>query len=114
MYRLLVTFPTAKELVYSLSLSYTLQGFTVAMDYYYYNKFILASLNIVLYNVFGKGGPDLYGTESWSFYFLNGALNFNILFAITLVALPMALGKVTKIPLMLWPLVLGDSPSYSS
>ena len=33
----------------------------VAVDSFYYGKVVLAPLNIVLYNVFGKGGPELYG-----------------------------------------------------
>ena len=34
----------------------------VAIDSIYYGKLVLTPLNIVLYNVFGKGGPNLYGT----------------------------------------------------
>ena len=33
----------------------------VIVDSIYYGKFVLTPLNILLYNVFGKGGPDLYG-----------------------------------------------------
>ena len=36
----------------------------VAVDSVYYGKLVLAPLNIVLYNVFGKGGPDLYGMHN--------------------------------------------------
>ncbi len=36
--------------------------------------------NIIAYNIFNKeGGPNLYGTEIWSFYFKNLALNFNFI-----------------------------------
>ncbi|XP_062521417.1 alpha-1,2-mannosyltransferase ALG9-like isoform X2 [Corticium candelabrum] len=53
---------------------------TAVIDYYFYRKFVVASMNIVLYNVFGKGGPELYGVEPWTYYFVNGFLNFNIVF----------------------------------
>ena len=36
----------------------------VAIDSVYYGRPVLAPLNIVLYNVFGKGGPNLYGIIS--------------------------------------------------
>jgi hypothetical protein len=48
-------------------------------------------LNIVLYNVFSEHGPDLYGTSPWTFYFLNGFLNFNVVFILALVSLPVVL-----------------------
>ncbi|XP_065840437.1 alpha-1,2-mannosyltransferase ALG9-like [Oscarella lobularis] len=57
---------------------------TILVDYFYYRKLVIASLGIVLYNVFGQGGPDLYGTEPWTFYLLNGILNFNIVFLLAL------------------------------
>lgn len=42
------------------------------------------------YNVFSKGGgPDLYGTEPWTFYFKNLTLNFNLWFLLALVSLPL-------------------------
>lgn len=48
------------------------------------------SWNIVKYNIFSKnGGPDLYGTEPWTFYFKNLALNFNLWFVLALLALPL-------------------------
>jgi alpha-1,2-mannosyltransferase len=34
----------------------------------------------VKYNVLSTKGPDLYGTEPWTFYFINGTLNFNLMF----------------------------------
>ena len=69
-------------------------GPVVAVDSYYYGRLLCAPLNIVLYNVFGAGGPELYGTEPWSYYFVNGALNFNVLFPVALAAPPLALVKV--------------------
>ena len=34
----------------------------IIVDSIYYGKFVFAPWNILLYNVFGKGGPNLYGT----------------------------------------------------
>lgn len=51
---------------------------------------IIVSWNIVEYNIFSKsGGPDLYGTEPWTFYFKNLVLNFNLWFLLALSALPL-------------------------
>ncbi|CAH3148408.1 unnamed protein product [Porites evermanni] len=58
------------------------------IDSHFYGRTVIAPLNIVFYNVFGKGGPSLYGIEPWTFYFLNGFLNFNIVFPMALLALP--------------------------
>ncbi|KDN70769.1 putative Alg9-like mannosyltransferase [Colletotrichum sublineola] len=52
----------------------------------------VAAWNIVKYNIFSEtGGPELYGTEPWSFYFRNLALNFNIWFVLALLCLPLFL-----------------------
>ncbi len=32
-----------------------------AVDSLYYGKLVLAPVNILLYNVLGQGGPELYG-----------------------------------------------------
>ncbi|XP_019620382.1 PREDICTED: alpha-1,2-mannosyltransferase ALG9-like isoform X2 [Branchiostoma belcheri] len=61
------------------------------VDTVYYGKLVVAPLNIVLYNVFSDHGPDIYGVEPWTFYFLNGFLNFNIVFLMGLVAMPLGL-----------------------
>lgn len=46
--------------------------------------------NIVKYNIFSStGGPDLYGTEPWTFYFRNLLINFNIWFILAMAALPL-------------------------
>lgn len=60
----------------------------VYFDSIYYGKTVFAPLNIILYNIFGKGGPNLYGTEPWTYYFVNGFLNFNVVFLLALVSLP--------------------------
>uniref|UniRef100_A0A8C7A2K8 Mannosyltransferase n=1 Tax=Neovison vison TaxID=452646 RepID=A0A8C7A2K8_NEOVI len=61
----------------------------VVIDSYYYGKLVVAPVNIVLYNVFTPHGPDLYGTEPWYFYLINGFLNFNVAFALALLVLPL-------------------------
>lgn len=48
------------------------------LDSLHFGRLVIAPWNLVKYNVFGGAGPDLYGTEPWSFYFINGFLNFNI------------------------------------
>lgn len=61
----------------------------VQIDSHYFGSLVIAPLNIVKYNVFTSHGPDLYGTEPWSFYMFNGFLNFNIVFLAALASLPM-------------------------
>lgn len=56
---------------------------------FFYKKAAIIPWNIVAYNVFSStGGPELYGTEPWHFYIKNLTLNFNIWFALALLALP--------------------------
>nr|XP_034330527.1 alpha-1,2-mannosyltransferase ALG9 [Crassostrea gigas] len=83
---------------------------SMQVDFHYYGKLVIAPLNIVLYNVFTEHGPDLYGglfytrasllismgkltdlygVEPFSFYFLNGFLNFNVMFILALLSLPL-------------------------
>ena len=63
----------------------------VSCDSFYYGKPVLPTLNIILYNVFTSHGPDLYGTEPWTYYLFNGVLNFNIMFPAALICLPVIL-----------------------
>lgn len=60
------------------------------LDRYYYGQWVIASINIVLYNVFSTNGPDLYGTEPLSYYLINLFLNFNVAFLLSLLALPLS------------------------
>eukprot|EP00105_Crassostrea_gigas_P012644 XP_011428699.1 PREDICTED: alpha-1,2-mannosyltransferase ALG9 isoform X1 [Crassostrea gigas] len=62
---------------------------SMQVDFHYYGKLVIAPLNIVMYNVFTEHGPDLYGVEPFSFYFLNGFLNFNVMFILALLSLPL-------------------------
>jgi len=96
----------------------------VVIDSYFYGRLVVAPLNIVLYNVFSEHGPDLYGTSPWTFYFLNGFLNFNVIFILALLALPIVLlARVLLIyrspriphwlalsPLYLWILIFFTRP----
>ncbi|KAL6255344.1 hypothetical protein P5V15_013682 [Pogonomyrmex californicus] len=52
----------------------------VWVDSVYFGKLVIAPLNIILYNVFTSHGPNLYGTEPFSYYIVNGFLNFNFVF----------------------------------
>ncbi|KAI1804225.1 glycosyltransferase family 22 protein [Daldinia bambusicola] len=59
---------------------------------FFYKKIVIVSWNIVKYNIFSStGGPNLYGTEPWTFYFRNLAINFNIWFIFALLSLPLFL-----------------------
>ena len=66
-------------------LSILLPSFII--DTYFYGKPVIACLNILLYNVFTDHGPDLYGTEPFSFYFINGFLNFNLVFVCAMLSI---------------------------
>lgn len=59
-----------------------------AFDSWAYGRNTFPTLNIILYNLFSKGGPDLYGTEPWYWYIANLFVNFNFLTLAALVALP--------------------------
>lgn len=52
----------------------------VWIDSMYYGKLVIAPLNIITYNVFTNHGPNIYGTEPFSYYIYNGFLNFNFIF----------------------------------
>lgn len=56
------------------------------IDSVYFGKLVVAPYNLIVYNVFTSHGPDLYGTEPISYYFINGFLNFNFVFLGALVA----------------------------
>jgi len=99
-------------------------------DTYFYGRPVFASLNIVWYNVFTSHGPDLYGTEPAQFYMINGILNFNFVFLIAILVLPIQFvaryilkselanpctgfflsDTVSQSPLYLWMLVFWTRP----
>ena len=61
----------------------------IQIDSTYFGRLVIAPFNIVTYNIFSSKGPELYGTESASFYLINGFLNFNFVFLAALVTLPL-------------------------
>ena len=71
----------------------------IAVDSEKYGRFVSAPLNIVKYNVFTSHGPDLYGTEPWTFYLFNGFLNFNGAFLLAVVVMPVTLFVQKFLPL---------------
>lgn len=94
----------------------------IFVDSYIYDRTMLfVPANIVLYNVFAleDEGPDIFGTEPFSYYLKNLFLNFNVVFvlaAIGVIANPI-LSKMklrTSIgisaPLVLWLFTLGSQP----
>ncbi|KAL8597468.1 hypothetical protein ACOMHN_047695 [Nucella lapillus] len=70
------------------------------IDSYFFGKLVIAPLNIMLYNVFSDHGPDLYGVEPLTYYLMNGFLNFNVVFFLALLSLPVALlvGLLVRLP----------------
>ncbi|KAF7559513.1 hypothetical protein G7046_g4649 [Stylonectria norvegica] len=60
------------------------------INFFFYKKSESVTWNIIKYNIFSStGGPELYGTEPWTFYFKNLALNFNIWFILAVAAFPL-------------------------
>ncbi|XP_063836238.1 alpha-1,2-mannosyltransferase ALG9 [Ostrinia nubilalis] len=57
---------------------------TVIIDSWHYGRLVVAPWNIVAYNIFTDHGPDLYGVEPWTYYFVNGFLNFNVVWVLAL------------------------------
>lgn len=61
----------------------------ITVDSLVFQKFAVVPFNIVAYNVLfadAEAGPDIFGTEPWSYYILNGLLNFNFIFPASLIA----------------------------
>lgn len=62
----------------------------VSIDTFFFRKLAVVSWNIVFYNVIntGNGGPNIFGTESSSYYPRNLLLNFNIWFVFAVLTAP--------------------------
>lgn len=85
----------------------------VAIDYYFYKFIAFIPVNIVAYNVFGSAGegPDIFGTEPWTYYPLNLVLNFNIVFFLGyLGALINIDTPALNFPLILWSTIFFKQP----
>lgn len=65
----------------------------MAVDYAFFQKLVLVPWNIVAYNIFGGQGrgPEIFGTEPWTFYIRNLLLNFNIWFPLAVLSGPLLL-----------------------
>ncbi|KAL4977285.1 Alg9-like mannosyltransferase family-domain-containing protein [Aspergillus desertorum] len=65
----------------------------IAVDFVFLRKLTVVPWNIVAYNVFGGEGrgPDIFGTEPWTFYVRNLLLNFNVWFIFAISAAPLLL-----------------------
>lgn len=52
----------------------------IIIDYFYYGFFVVSAWNIIEYNAIAseERGAELYGVESWTYYAINLALNFNV------------------------------------
>jgi len=82
------------------------------MDSIAYRRLQTVPLNIVLYNVFsGPGrGPNIFGTEPWSYYAFNLILLFNIAAVAAFASLPLAVQRISRKSLMM----ILDHRSFSS
>lgn len=63
----------------------------IGIDSLAYGKLTIVPWNIIKYNIFSAAsgkGPELYGTEPWSYYFANLVLNFNGLLLLAVASLP--------------------------
>lgn len=61
----------------------------ITVDSYFYGRTTVSFWNIIYYNIISPlGGPELYGTESSTFYIANLLLNFNVLLPLALISLP--------------------------
>ncbi|PLB34124.1 dolichyl-P-Man:Man(6)GlcNAc(2)-PP-dolichol alpha-1,2-mannosyltransferase [Aspergillus candidus] len=65
----------------------------IAVDYTFLRKVTIVPWNIVAYNIFGGEGrgPEIFGTEPWTFYVKNLLLNFNVWFLFAVAAAPLLL-----------------------
>lgn len=65
----------------------------MAVDYAFFRKIVLVPWNIVAYNIFGGQGrgPEIFGTEPWTFYVRNLLLNFNVWFVLAMLSGPLVL-----------------------
>lgn len=56
---------------------------TLLVDSLYYGKYVFPAFEIIRYNVLSSDtSSELYGTEPFSFYFINGVLNLSVAFVL--------------------------------
>lgn len=90
-----------------------LLSLVIAIDYYFYKFIAYVPVNIVAYNVFGSAGegPDIFGTEPWTYYPLNLILNFNVVFFLGyLGAMANFDTPALNLPLVLWSAIFFKQP----
>ncbi|GAB7366282.1 hypothetical protein MBLNU230_g7839t1 [Neophaeotheca triangularis] len=70
----------------------------VPLDVFYYRKLVFAPWNMIAYNIpilsgttTASPGPEIFGTEPWTFYFKNLTLNFHVWLPLALLSLPLLL-----------------------
>lgn len=90
----------------------------ILIDSTYFGKFTFAPLNLIIYNVFTSHGPNLYGVEPISYYFINGFLNFNVIWLLAMVTPIMILLchfyiPAKSRPTLYLPYYLSLSPFYA-
>ncbi|OKL64308.1 hypothetical protein UA08_00919 [Talaromyces atroroseus] len=85
---------------------FVILGLEVAVDSIFFQRFAMVPWNIVAYNVFGGEGkgPNIFGTEPWTFYIRNLLLNFNVWFILA----------VSIAPLLILQALFGSRASNSS
>uniref|UniRef100_A0A915KWU3 Mannosyltransferase n=1 Tax=Romanomermis culicivorax TaxID=13658 RepID=A0A915KWU3_ROMCU len=99
---------------FSLCSGLVLCSALLSVDTYFYDQIALTPWNIVKYNVFGaQRGPDLYGTEPWTYYVKNLLINWNL--AILLMFLGMVVSKprrffLLQVGLLTWFAVFFKQP----
>jgi alpha-1,2-mannosyltransferase len=80
-----------KVLGWAVFASVLFLGPSMVVDWYFYRKLVIPLFNLFWYNVAGPtGGSTLYGVEPWYFYVMNGFLNFNYVFFLAVLALPVS------------------------
>ncbi|KAK4153008.1 Alg9-like mannosyltransferase family-domain-containing protein [Chaetomidium leptoderma] len=83
-------FESILRLIRGVVATLVLVAVDTAISGFFYKKVEIVSWNIIKYNIFSSsGGPNLYGTEPWTFYFKNLLLNFNVWFLLALASLPL-------------------------
>lgn len=92
-------------------------GLITIVDSFFYKTKLFVPMNIVLYNVFtAEGeGPEIFGTEPFSYYVKNLLLNFNFVLPAAVGGSVLALiGKLdtselvtVTLPLLLWSTIFG-------
>ena len=80
--------------IYSITAFFIIMLFMCYVDHLYYQKFVIAPLNIVNYNLFTPHGPDLYGVEPLSYYFKNGLLNMPVAFPLSFLFIPLLIVNI--------------------